>query len=104
MINTQSPGAVAAHGASLIDQLGGKVDPENSHPLRLTQGPIRAELIGSGQCIALGITATGHAPVLALCRLFVKAGHHPATPLDAYRGDVLCLRVRSLGEGARLTV
>ena len=28
----------------------------------------------------------------------------PATPLEAYRGEVLCLRVRSIGEGAKLTV
>ena len=27
-----------------------------------------------------------------------------SVPLDAYRGDVLCLRVRSIGEGARLEV
>jgi len=30
-------------------------------------------------------------------------GYDPATPLEAYRGE-LCLRVRSIGEGAKLTV
>jgi hypothetical protein len=65
---------------------------------------IRAELHGSDTCTAEGITARGHAPVLALCRLLVDAGVNPRRPLHAYRGDTLCLKVRSIGEGARLTV
>ena len=44
------------------------------------------------------------APVLALCRKLMAAGHNPATSLEAYRGEVLCLRVRSIGEAAMLTV
>jgi hypothetical protein len=32
----------------------------------------------------------------------VGAGHDPTTPLHAYRGDVLCLIVRSIGEAAVL--
>jgi hypothetical protein len=46
---------------------------------------IRAEIIGT-ICTALGITAHGSAPVLALCRKLVEAGHDPATPLEAWRG------------------
>ena len=65
--------------------------------------PIHADLTGN-TCTALGITARGAAPVLALCRVLVAAGHDPSRPLHAYRGDVLALRVRSIGEGARLTV
>jgi hypothetical protein len=42
--------------------------------------------------------------LLALCRALVTAGHDPNRPLHAYRGGVLCLCVRSIGEGARLTV
>jgi hypothetical protein len=66
--------------------------------------PIRAELSGGRRCSAVGITATGNAPVLALCRRLIEAGHDPALPLEAYRGTTLCLRVRSIGEGAKLTV
>jgi hypothetical protein len=66
--------------------------------------PIRAELSGDRRCSAIGITATGNAPVLALCRRLIEAGHDPAARLEAYRGTTLCLRVRSIGEGARLTV
>jgi hypothetical protein len=65
---------------------------------------IRAELIGSDRCCAVGIVAHGTAPVLALCRALVTAGQDPNRPLHAYRSDVLCLCVRSVGEGARLTV
>jgi hypothetical protein len=64
---------------------------------------IRAEISGN-TCSALGVTARGSAPILALCRKLIEAGHDPATPLDAYRGDTLCLKVRSIGEGARLRV
>jgi len=60
-----------------------------------TRAPLRAELIGSRRCSAVGITATGNAPVLTLCRRLIE---------EAYRGTTLCLRVRSIGEGARLTV
>jgi len=65
---------------------------------------IRAALIGTETCKAAGITAHGSAPVLALCRRLVAAGHDPGTPLEAWRGDVLALRVRSIGEAARLRV
>jgi hypothetical protein len=65
--------------------------------------PIHADLTAN-TCTALGITAHGAAPVLALCRKLVAAGYDPTTPLHAYRGDVLALCVRSIGEGAGLTV
>ena len=65
---------------------------------------IRADLIGSNACSALGIIAHSHAPVLALCRRLIAAGHDPKKPLEAYRGNTLCLRVRSIGEAAQLTV
>jgi hypothetical protein len=68
-----------------------------------TQTAICAELIGSDCCSALGITARSKAPVLALCRSLIKAGQDPIRPLHAYRGDVLCLRVRSIGQAAQLT-
>ena len=85
-----------------------KPDTEQSEAKRfltaLETGAIRAELIGSNACSALGITARGHAPVLALCQLLIEGGHDPNRPLFAYRGDTLCLRVRSIVEGAALAV
>jgi hypothetical protein len=65
---------------------------------------VRADLIGADTAVAAGITATGHAPTLTLCRRLVEAGHDPSTPLEAYRGPTLCLRARSIGAGAGLTV
>jgi hypothetical protein len=64
---------------------------------------IRAEITGN-TCAALGIAAHGAAPMLALCHKLVEAGHDPMLPLHAYRGDVLALKVRSIGEAARLRV
>jgi hypothetical protein len=63
---------------------------------------IRAEIKDENTCTALGITARAEAPVLKVCRLLVAAGHDPSLALHAYRGDVLCLKVLNIGEGARL--
>ena len=65
---------------------------------------IRAELTGAGSCKACGITARSNTPVLKLCRLLVAAGEDPASPLEAWRGGVLCITVCSIGQGAQLTV
>ena len=40
--------------------------------------------------------------MLALCRQLIAAGHDPRLPLEAWRGLVPCLRVRSIGEAAQL--
>jgi hypothetical protein len=65
---------------------------------------VRSELTGDNTCSALGFTAKSFSPVLALCRQLVEAGHDPSMPLEAWRGDVLCLRVRSIGEAAGLEI
>jgi hypothetical protein len=71
----------------------------SDHPI---QTAIRAELIGSNCCSALGMTARNTTPILALCRLLIEAGHDPETPLEAWRGPTLCLRIRHIGEAAQL--
>jgi hypothetical protein len=68
------------------------------------QAPLRAELIGADTCTALRLSARGAAPILALCRRLIEAGHDPAMALEVYRGKVLALAVRSIGEGAGLDV
>jgi hypothetical protein len=65
---------------------------------------IIAEIYGIDRASALGIEVHAPAPVLALCRKLVAAGHDPAEPLEAYRGNILCLKVRTIGEGARLVI
>jgi hypothetical protein len=64
--------------------------------------PIRAEIFGFDRCEAEGHTVKASAPVLAMCRELIAAGFDPGRPLQAYRGNVLCLKVRSIGEGAML--
>lgn len=68
------------------------------------QAPLRAELIGTDTCTVLRLSAHGVAPILALCRRLIEAGHDPAVALEVYRGNVLALAVRSIGEGAELEV
>jgi hypothetical protein len=70
----------------------------------LSKISLRAELSGSTICSAAGQVAIGHTPILALCRELIDAGHDRSTPLEAWRGPTLCLRIGSIGEGARLTV
>jgi len=65
---------------------------------------IAAALSGSDTCTALGLTAQSGSPVLLLCRKLVAAGHDPTTPMQVFRGDVLALIVRSIGEGAGLRI
>jgi hypothetical protein len=99
-----SPDAVAALGASKSDQPGRQVFAEINYQEQVSQPPLRATLIGSNRCEAEGLSARGYAPVLKLCRNLVAAGFNPARQLEAWRGNTLCLRVRSIGEGARLTI
>ena len=64
---------------------------------------IRAELTGSRQCSALGITVDTYAPVCALARALIEAGQDGRCFLEVYRGPTLCLRSK-LATFARLTV
>ncbi len=63
---------------------------------------IRANIIGDNRCEAEGHSVRGRAPVLDMCRKLVAAGFDPTATLEANRGDVLRLQVRTIGEGAKL--
>jgi hypothetical protein len=65
---------------------------------------IRAVITAADQCETPGYKVRAAAPVLALCRELVEAGHDPACQLHVYRSGVLALRVRSIGDAARLTI
>jgi hypothetical protein len=91
----------AVNGARKFKGVG---NVKTSKPDTKKSQALRAELFGSDRCNALGIVAHSSSPVLALCRKLIKAGYDPRTQLEAYRGDVLCLSVRSLGEGVHLRV
>ena len=69
-----------------------------------TNSIIHAEITGSDTCLAAGIKATGHAPVLGLCRQLLAAGLDPDRAIEVYRAGILALTVRSIAQGARLTV
>ena len=74
------------------------------HSTHNTQSNISATLRGSEECEAANVIVTGHAPVLKLCRELIAQGVDPDTPMTVYRRGIVALRVRSIGEAARLTV
>lgn len=51
-----------------------------------------------------GITARSSTPVLALCRELLAQGLSPDAALAVHRAGTLALRIRSIGEAARLEV
>ena len=66
---------------------------------------IIAHLSSDSYASALNFTVRSPSPVLALCRKLIESGTYGSSvPLDAYRGATLCLRVRSIGEGAALAI
>jgi hypothetical protein len=66
---------------------------------------IRAELSSDNYATALGVTVRSQSPVLSLCKKLIEVSTYaPETPLNAYRGRTLCLRVLGIGEAAGLSV
>jgi hypothetical protein len=102
MVHQNSAGPVAAaDGTRKIVATGERHQSSTSNSAN-TQQLNRAELIGSDQCTAAGITLQSPSPVLAMCRALLDAGHDPTARLECYRGTTLCLTVRSIGEAAAL--
>jgi hypothetical protein len=66
--------------------------------------PIHAQISSDTIATSCGIAVHIGSPVLALCRELVRQGCNPATPMQAFRGDTLCLTIRSIGEAAGLQV
>jgi hypothetical protein len=70
---------------------------DNRHSARA----LRADLVDAHTIVCAGFAScAGSSPVLDLCRRLIAAGIDPATPLEAYRGDTLCLYVRTIAEAA----
>jgi hypothetical protein len=72
--------------------------------MRNPKQDIIAALEGADRCHAAGFVVTGHAPVLAMCRLLVQAGLDPQRPLLAFRGAELAMRIKSIEYGAHYAV
>jgi hypothetical protein len=66
--------------------------------------PVVCQLTGSDGCEFDGIVVKHTAPALAMCRALIDAGYDRERPLEAYRGEMLCLRISSIGHGAKFTV
>src|SRR5262245_33437689 len=66
--------------------------------------PVYAELTGDDTCTCSGLSVQAYAPALAMCRQLLAAGLDPDTALEVYRAAILALKVRSIGQAARLDV
>jgi len=104
-VNVVKPATAETVNGLHVERFGIAFGDEANRPAYVRQQDcIRAEIFGSATCQAAGLTARGAAPVLSLCRALIEAGHDPTTPLEAWRGTVLALRIRSIGEGAQFEV
>ena len=63
---------------------------------------ITASISSDSIATSCGVTVHVGSPVLALCRQVVTEGADPTASLQAFRGDTLCLTIRSIGEAAML--
>jgi len=102
--HSEGPVSAATENEALGDKLAGLIVPSAKPRKRKTQDAITAQLVGSDQCSAEGITACSHTPVLDLCRRLIAAGVDADRPLIAYRNTTACIIVRSIRAGAKLTV
>jgi hypothetical protein len=96
-----NPGAGAAGAVQVT--LGKDLPASNSQQTFSTQ-VLHAELIGDDTCTGGGTIVRGRAPALALCRQLLAAGCNPDAALTVFRNGIVSLRIRTLAEGASLTV
>jgi hypothetical protein len=75
----------------------------NISKLHFSASTIRAELTGCRRCSALGLSVNSYAPVCALARRLIAAGHDPNCILEVYRESTLCFAT-TLGTAAGLMV
>jgi hypothetical protein len=91
---TTKPATASGEPALDVEQLGGPLDTQ------LTPSVVNAQLVGTGA--VLGKIKAANA--LDLCRALVSAGFDPNAALVCHRGNKVALRIRTIGEGAKLTI
>lgn len=99
----KSATAAAVNRLQERDWLGGTIEASNTLPNQPKQA-VRAELVGSNTCRVEGYTVQAPAPVLAACRKLIATGFDPNRALHVYRGETVALTIRTIAEGAALSV
>ena len=96
MLCKVKPAAFGARRASeFVDDQ--QVSGPEDNPSQALQQAIRADLIGSDTCAALGLTINSSSLVLAICRALVESEHDPAIALEVNaRGTSFVVRPASL--------
>ena len=85
-------------------ELQGRAEIEKGVRINRATMVIRPQISSDTIAVSCGIEVHTGSPLLALCRRLLDEGCNPASPLEAYRGNTLCLTVRSIGEAAQLEV
>ena len=93
-----------AAGAREVDDIFGPIGGFSQSSLQPPPTAALHAMLAGDTCTCAGISTSGPAPALALCRALCAAGHDPRLVLEVYRGSALAFTVRSLGEGAQFTI
>ena len=103
MLSRNGAGATSA-ATETTPEAASLPDRGESFSQKTDLGPdtVHAELDGDTTASAYGYTVISSSPLLA-CRDLIDAGHFDQ-PVAAYRGDTLCLCIRSIAEAAALKV
>ena len=94
MYGRNSAGPDAAVTEVEARRFGSSGEPRTSSPHIIQTQPLRAVLVGDDTCVMAGFAARGPAPILKQCRILTDAGRSDR-PLEARRGDTLCVTVNS---------
>jgi hypothetical protein len=100
--NGERPATDATVNGALKVRTGKREEP--SKPNTIKPQALRAEFVGNHVCKAAGVVVKANAPALALCRQLLAQGVDPDAALQIYRNGTLALRIRSIADGAALTV
>lgn len=87
-----------------VSSMSDRMSVTSRPPPKTWQAVTVRSVLSEKTCIAENMVGRGSSPVFALCRILLAQGFDPTCALEAWRGDVLCLRVSSIGEAANLTV
>jgi len=66
--------------------------------------PIKGRLIGDHTCHVGNLPTNADTPIFEMCRLLLLHGYAPGRPLLVFRGNTLAVTVRTIREGAGLSV
>jgi hypothetical protein len=88
-----------------LDPLGKRINSQGIYQANsISQAPVIGVIDNTNICRIGDQTTVSRTPILTACRELLAQGVNPDRALEIYRRGILAVRVRSIGEGARLTI